>query len=213
MTENLYLSHERVDDVPLLLGLMQRLGFPETLDRHLGNHGHHRGISNGWLATIWLSYILSQSDHRKSSVQEWVDDLRHTLETLTDQKLRPGIELSDDRLGIVLSRLSEESARHGIDADLWRSSLAVDDLALAGVRLDSTTTYGYHTPDEDGMMQHGHSKDHRPDLSQLKLMASALRPPFITAAIGLWNVTSTWSKTCPWVSARCSCVVTTRLSA
>jgi len=176
MTENLQLSHEQVDDVPLLLGLMQRLGFPETLDRHLGNHGHHRGISNGWLATIWLSYILSQSDHRKNSVQEWADDLCHTLETLTGQTLRPGIELNDDRLGIVLHRLSKEDARNGIDADLWSSSVAVYDLALESVRLDSTTTYGYHTPDEDGVMQHGHSKDHRPDLPQLKLMAAAAEP-------------------------------------
>lgn len=176
MTENLQLSHEQVDDVPLLLGLMQRLGFPAILDRHLGNHGNHQGISNGWLATVWLSYILSQSDHRKSSVQEWVDDLRHTLETLTGQRLRPGIELSDDRLGIVLSRLHKESARHGIDADLWSGSMTVYDLAQESVRLDSTTTYGYHTPDEDGVMQHGHSKDHRPDLPQLKLMAAAAEP-------------------------------------
>lgn len=176
MTENLQLSHEQVDDVPLLLGLMQRLGLPETLDRHLGNHGHHRGISNGWLATIWLSYILSQSDHRKSSVQEWADDLCHTLETSTGQALRPGIELNDDRLGIVLHRLSKKDARDGIDTDLWSSSVAVYDLALEGVRLDSTTTYGYHAPDEDGVMQHGHSKDHRPDLPQLKLMAAAAEP-------------------------------------
>ena len=35
----------------------------------------------------------------------------------------------------------------------------------------------------------------------------------ITAAVGLWNATSTWSKTCPWASARCSCAVTIRLSA
>jgi transposase len=54
--------------------------------------------------------------------------------------------------------------------------VAVYDLALEGVRLDSTTTYGYHAPDEDGVMQHGHSKDHRPDLPQLKLMAAAAEP-------------------------------------
>ena len=106
MAENLRLTHELVDDVPLLIGLMQHLGLPEVLDRHLGNHGNHQGMSNGWLATIWLAYVLSQSDHRKSSVQEWADDLRHTLEELSGQTLRPGIELNDDRLGIVLHRLS-----------------------------------------------------------------------------------------------------------
>ena len=40
MAENLRLTHELVDDVPLLIGLMQHLGLPEVLDRHLGNHGY-----------------------------------------------------------------------------------------------------------------------------------------------------------------------------
>ena len=44
------------------------------------------------------------------------------------------------------------------------------------VRLDSTTSFGYHTITPDGVMQLGHSKDHRPDLPQLKLMAAAAQP-------------------------------------
>jgi transposase len=47
---------------------------------------------------------------------------------------------------------------------------------VTGVRLDSTTITGYHTRTEDGIMQLGHSKDHRPDLPQLKLMAAAAEP-------------------------------------
>lgn len=54
--------------------------------------------------------------------------------------------------------------------------LEVYEIEVAGVRVDSTTTYGYHTPQEDGVMQYGHSKDHRPDLPQLKLMAAAAEP-------------------------------------
>ena len=45
----LLLTHERVDDLPLLIGLMQHLRLPELLDMHLGNHGHHQGLRNGWL--------------------------------------------------------------------------------------------------------------------------------------------------------------------
>ena len=44
------------------------------------------------------------------------------------------------------------------------------------VRLDATTSYGYHAIDDDGLMQLGHSKDHRPDLPQIKLMAAAAEP-------------------------------------
>ena len=49
-------------------------------------------------------------------------------------------------------------------------------MPLECVRLDSTTSYGYHAVSEDGLLQHGHSKDHRPDLPQLKLMAAAAQP-------------------------------------
>jgi len=42
--------------------------------------------------------------------------------------------------------------------------------------VDSTTTSGYWTVTEDGLFQFGHSKDHRPDLPQLKVMMSALDP-------------------------------------
>ena len=44
------------------------------------------------------------------------------------------------------------------------------------VRLDSTTSYGYHTITDDGLKQLGHCKDHRPELPQLKLMAAAAEP-------------------------------------
>ena len=63
-------QHERIDDVPLLLGMMRRMQIAETLDKHLGQHHLHQGLSNGNLAVGWLAYILSESDHRKSAVQE-----------------------------------------------------------------------------------------------------------------------------------------------
>jgi transposase len=56
----------------------------------------------------------------------------------------------------------------------------------AGVRLDTTTSCGYHAIDPDGIMQLGHSKDHRPDLPQLKIMAAVTQPlafPLCTAVV------------------------------
>ena len=176
MTEKLSLIHERVDDIPLLIGLMQRLGLPETLDRHLGSHGLHQGLSNGWLAVGWLAYILSESDHRKCGVQEWSAKHPHTLEQLLGQSIRPAVEFNDDRLGIVLRRLGQTKTWQALESDLWQSTIVVYEIPVDSVRLDSTTTYGYHTPTAGGVMQHGHSKDHRPDLPQLKLMAAAAEP-------------------------------------
>jgi transposase len=175
MAEKYKLIHERVDDIPLLIGLAQRLRLPEILDKHLGNHGNHQGLSNGWLATVWIAYILSEGDHRKYSVEDWAEKHRHTLEKLIGQPIRQ-VEFNDDRLGIVLRRLSQPDAWASLEADLWHSTVAVYEIEVAGVRLDSTTVSGYHTPTEDGVMQYGYSKDHRPDLPQLKLMAAAAEP-------------------------------------
>ncbi len=176
MAATLELTHERVDDVPLLMGLLIKLRFPEILDRQLPPHPLHQGLSNGWLITVWIAYILSQADHRKSYVQAWVDRLQHTLETLIGQPIRP-VEFDDDRLSLVLGRLSDPEAWHDLEAALWRSQGEVYALPpQQRVHLDATTSYGYHAIDEDGLMQLGHSKDHRPDLPQIKLMAAAAEP-------------------------------------
>jgi len=149
----LSLTHERVDDIPLLLGFMQELKFPDLLERHLGSHHLHRGLSNGWLATVWLAFLLSQSNHRKVSVQDWAGNHPHTLETLIGQTLRP-IEFADDRLSIVLRRL-HDADWSALEADLWQATCEVYDISYQCVRLDSTTSFGYHTITPDGLMQRG----------------------------------------------------------
>lgn len=170
----LTLQHERVDDIPLLLGLMQQLHLPETLERSLGSHHLHQGISNGWLACGWLAFILSEANHHKVSVQDWAQSHQHTLEAIIGQPLRP-VEFSDDRLSIVLRRLHDTNWAV-LETDLWQSTCQVYEVPIRCVRLDSTTSCGYHTIAPDGLMQLGHSKDHRPDLPQLKLMAAAAQP-------------------------------------
>src|SRR3954454_21431616 len=170
----LTLQHERVDDIPLLIGLMQKLHLPEVLERGLGSHHLHQGLPNGLLTCGWLAFILSASSHCKVSVQGWAEDHPHTLQALLGQSLR-SVEFSDDRLGILLRRF-HDADWDAFERDLWEATCQVYDIPLDCVRLDSTTSYGYHAVDPGGVMQLGHSKDHRPDLPQLKLMAAAAQP-------------------------------------
>lgn len=175
MAETFNIRSERVDDVPVIIGVAKRLQLAEVLDRHMGTHGLQQGLSNGALAVGWLAYILSQADHRKSAVREWANDIPHTLGELLGQPIRE-VEFSDDRLGVVLRRLSNDEVWEAIEKELWGATVAVYELEVSGIRLDSTTSYGYHQLSEGGVMQLGHSKDHRPDLPQLKLMAAAAEP-------------------------------------
>ena len=78
---------ERVDDIPLLLGHMQRMGLPTLLDTHFPTHGNWTGLSLGWVSTIWLSSILSRGDHRMVHVAPWVAKRSHaSISPMTDSK-------------------------------------------------------------------------------------------------------------------------------
>jgi transposase len=175
MAQTRILGHERVDDLPLIIGLANKLQVAEVLDHHLGTHRLQQGLNHGQLAVGGLAYILSQADHRKAAVRAWANGIPPTLAHLLGHPLREG-EFSDDRLGGVLSRLSEDETWDAIECTLWTATVTVYELALAGIRLDSTTSYGYPQVTDAGVRQRGPSKDHRPDLPQRKVMAAAAEP-------------------------------------
>jgi transposase len=75
------ISNERVDDIPLLLSQMQKVGLSELVDEHFEPHGNWKGLSLGKVVMGWLSYILSQGDHRLNQVESWASGLSHTLAT------------------------------------------------------------------------------------------------------------------------------------
>lgn len=79
------ITTERIDDFPLLLEVMQRLGLSGMIDHNLRRHGLHQGPSWGGIATIWLAHILCQSNPRKQPVQSWVRQAHETIERITKQ--------------------------------------------------------------------------------------------------------------------------------
>ena len=175
MADNLNVTTEQVDDIPVLLAQGKKIGVPELLDQHFWSHGNWRVTSFGWTSLVWLAHILSEGDHRLNQVEQWVEKRVHTLGISIGQPVR-GLEWSDDRLGIVLDELADAERWKAFETDLNRRTFRVYDLKPRRVRVDSTTTSGYWTVTEDGLFQFGHSKDHRPDLPQLKVMMSALDP-------------------------------------
>jgi transposase len=102
----------------------------------------------------------------------------HRVQTLS---ICTGQEVSergfrDDRLALVLDALSDEQKWQQFETALNRQIIRVYDLKPKRVRVDSTTVSGYWTVTQEGLFQLGYSKDHRPDLPQLKVMLSALDP-------------------------------------
>lgn len=168
------ITTEQIDDFPLLLEVMQRLGLAGIIDNHLRRHGLQQGLSWGWIATIWLAHILTQSNPRKQPVQSWVRQARETIERITGMKVHE-LDFTDDRLTLLLRRLSKPETWQAIETELGRSILRVYELKPERVRLDATTVSGYHASGEDTLFQYGNSKDD-PSLAQVKVMVAALDP-------------------------------------
>lgn len=175
MTEQLTVTTERVDDLPLLLAQSDDMGIPELLDEYFKPHGNWEGMSLGWTTAIWLTHILSEGDHRMNQVQGWVAHRLQTLHLCTGQEVQERW-WSDDRLALVLDALAQPEVWQRFETALNQRIIRVYQLNPQRVRLDSTTASGYWTVSEDGLFQLGYSKDHRPDLPQLKVMLSALDP-------------------------------------
>lgn len=185
MNETLTVQSERVDDIPLLVAQQVRMGVPELLDTFFPSHGNREGLSLGWLTTLWLCYVLSEADHRLSHVRHWAEQRLETLRRCSGQGVTE-LDFTDDRLADVLTMLSEDSAWQGFEGALNQNLLRVYELCPQRVRVDSTTASGYWTVSEEGLLQLGHSKDHRPDLPQVKVMVSSLDPmgmPLVTQVV------------------------------
>lgn len=178
----LHVQTERIDDIPLLIEQQRKMGIADIIDSTIETHGNRKGLSMGWMIVGWLSYILSQSDHRLSYVEEWAQGLQTTLNKLLPGEVRPE-DFTDDRLGDALSKLSDDAVWEQIENKLNERCIQVFDLKTKTARLDSTTVSLHHDPDKSELAAYGHSKDQRPDLAQLKVMMVTLDPlamPLVT---------------------------------
>lgn len=183
----LQITHQRIDDIPLLLAIMVEMGIPQEIDKQIQPHGLWQGISVGTVVTIWLCYILTEHDHRLVAVREWVQERQALFNRLLGIQLRD-TDLSDDRLANVLRMLGEAEKQTALDQALVQEWITLYELPTAVTRHDSTTVSVYQEAgDEESLIGYGHSKDHRPDLAQFKVMLSTLDPVGLPLTCQLLN--------------------------
>ena len=167
---------ERLDDIPLLLAQMEKMKIAALLNKHFPVHGNWQGLGVGEIVVVWLAYILSEGDHRLNSVQGWVAGLLLTLKICLKEPGVRELDFTDDRLAMVLGKLGNDQAWEAYEIEQNGTLLRVYDLEAKCVRIDATTVKSYVDVSEGGLFQFGHSKEHRPDLPQLKINQSALDP-------------------------------------
>jgi transposase len=169
---------EHVDDLPVLWAQIQKMQIPALLDQAFPTHGLWQGeLSFGEVAGVWLMFITSQGDHCLSHVQPWAAERLSTLSACVGKPIRP-LDFSDDRLAEMLDRLAKTDPWAAVETGINNGVLRVYDLGQPSqpIRIDSTSAKTYAEVDAQGLFQLGHSKDHRPDLPQVKISLSTLDP-------------------------------------
>src|SRR5262245_30420251 len=173
MSPKITATHERVDDIPAIIAYLKKMHVAEGLDTHFPTHGNWEGLSLGWTTVVWLTFILSEGDHRLCRVEPWVKEHPCTLKRCIGSTVRPH-DLADDRLAAILDYLCVAERWSAFERDLNQCVLRVYDLQGRVVRIDTTTAAAYVTP--AGIFHLGHSKDHRPDLPQVQIAMAVLDP-------------------------------------
>ena len=166
------LAIERVDDIPLLMGLQQQLGLAAIIDESIPRHGLHQGLSLGELFICWISYILSEADHRKVAVESWGVEHQRLLSEMLSQHVRR-VDFTDDRLSSALCYLACDASWQAIEQKLWQNSVVAYELQAECVRLDASRIVGYHRPSDEGLMQWGYPSK-ADGLTQQKLMVASV---------------------------------------
>jgi len=165
----------RIDDIPLLYAQVKELGIQEIIDKEIKPHGNWSGISLGNLISLWLCYLLSESDHRLGSVEGWASENINLLRALSGQEAIQSKDFTDDRLEQSLDYLSKDSNWFGVSSQLNGRSLAVYNLdSLNTVRLDAAPMQGHHEVKEKGLFQYGYGKHHDSRLGMLKIMLACV---------------------------------------
>src|SRR3954467_10418362 len=171
------LQIERLDDLPLVLAQLHRMQVASLLDTHFPTHGNWAGdLTFGDVATVWLASIVATGDHRLNQLQDWAAQHLELLAACLGKPVRPQ-DFHDHRLADMLDALHEATPWAAFEQDLNAGLVRVYDLRARTVRVDTTTASTYANPTvAGGLFQFGHSKDHRPDLAQIKVPIAALDP-------------------------------------
>jgi transposase len=190
MVETVEIHSERIDDIPVIVEWLKQMEIAKCIDQKLTPpHGNHKGLSYGKLSVLLLTYIITQSDHRLSAVEPWVEAHRKILELSTGWTIGEK-DASDDRLARVVEELGKQSeARQEIEVKLGRHLIRAYELPTLVARADTSSFSVNHQQGEspeESLLRYGYSKDFRPDLLQYRQLLATLDPmgmPLVSATL------------------------------
>jgi transposase len=174
---------ERIDELPLLFGLLQQMHLQVIIDTMIRPHGNWQGLTPGWVITIWLMHILSEQNHCMEPVQDWAAKHLVMLNRLTGQTVT-ALDFSDDRLAWCLKELHQPKVWQGLEAQLGAHLLRVYNLKQTILRLDASVGTVGHDPAEHTLFKVGKAKNGLYE-TQFKLMLASLDPLGLPVAVDI----------------------------
>ena len=170
MDSSLALESRKVAGLPLVNGILDRLGFDRLLTRALSAGGR---LSTAEALGVLVRNIALHDRRPIYTHVEWARQVEPSLVGLQDRQVDL---LNDDRVGRALDRLFEAD-RAALLTELILRTLREFKVDVDQLHNDSTTlTLTGEYKQADGrqirgqptlVVTHGHNKDHRPDLKQL----------------------------------------------
>ena len=168
---------ERIDDIPIICAELNKLEIAALINRHFPAHGNRQGTSLGILCSAFLTYIISESDHRLSHVEDWYTNLEQTLKFCLGSPDLTRLDFTDDRLGSLLDYMSDDAGYESFEKELNQGIISVyslvnDNIESKTIHLDATIAQSFKEPSD--LFSIGYAKHRRKDLPQLKTMLGTL---------------------------------------
>jgi transposase len=166
---------DAIGAIPMIFGLLDHVELSKEINAHYPSHKNWIGGDKGIIVSIWLCYILTLKDHRLSTVESWFKEHSRSLNLLLigygymDLSAK---DFTDDRLGSLLSSFGIDEIWEVFMTSFSRKLLKMYEISIHHVELDATIAQQYREVIEGGLLQMGHSKQHRRDLGQIKSMLS-----------------------------------------
>src|SRR5213592_3821322 len=145
MSKQITVKHERIDDIPVIIAQLKKMRVDKLIDTHFPTNGNWTGLSLGGVTVVWVTFILSEGDHRLYHVEPWVKAHQRTLSRCLGRRVKPR-DCTDDRLATVLDDLSVTENWGEFECASNQHVIRVYHLQVRMARVDSTTVAAVVTP-------------------------------------------------------------------
>ena len=163
---------ERVDDIPVIYGLLKRVGIQVVIDQAIRENGNWQGLR----CRVGHHHLAALHIERKEpsdGASTVMDENAHDAAETADESTGGRVGYDDDRLALCLFYLHKQATWVAIKKELGIRTIRIYVLSAERIRLDATVGTVYHDPSKHALFKVGKAKNRLYE-TQFKLMLASL---------------------------------------